>query len=346
MAERTPRAVKDAVKRAEEIHAEVYEEPDSKKVDASESPAEAPQSPAEPEPSQDTPQPLEPVQVAPAPPPAPSEPHGEDSVDFWRNKFRTLEGKYRAEVPRQASQLREQAVRIQQLEQTLAALQTAAPAGSNGKSLVTDEEIAEYGEDFVSMMRRLAQEEAGRAVQQVTPRVEQIAGQLQETNAQTQAERVYAMLDANVEDWRSINRSPAFLEWLDEEDPYVGETRSQLIREAFDRKDGPRVLTFFTGFLNQQRALQPALQPAPPDAQTPQARVQAKASLEQFVGPRSSGATTTPTVTDEKTQPWTRRQIAAFYKDVQLGVYKNNPEQRDRIERSINRASVEGLITP
>lgn len=341
MSNRTPRAVKEASKRAEALHAEVYAAPEEETQEPQEEVQESQEEPKqEPKPEAPTPAP----QPAPEPP---VETRPEDTIDYWRNKFRTLDGKYRAEVPRQASQLREANARIQNLEQTLAAMATAPAAAKpngNGKSLVTEEEIAEYGEDFVSMMRRLAQEEAGRAVQQVTPKIEEVRGELQQSRTQTALERLYAQLDSNVENWRDINRSPEFLEWLDEEDPFAGETRKSLLRDAFDRKDANRVQTFFIGFLNQQRTVAP--QPQPQAPQTQPARTQPKVKLEDLAGPRTSGGGGKAPAGDEPIQPWTRRQIAAFYKDVQLGAYKGDPEKQRQIEASIHKASVNGLVTP
>ena len=56
---------------------------------------------------------------------------------------------------------------------------------------------------------------------------------------------------------------PAFLTWLDEEDPYAGATRRNLLLNAFDQRDGPRVVAFFSGFLNEQRTIDPQPSLAP-----------------------------------------------------------------------------------
>ncbi len=190
------------------------------------------------------------------------------------------------------------------------------------------------------MMRRLAQEEAGRAVKAVTPRIEEVRGQLEQTTAQTQIDRVYALLDSTVEDWRTINRSPEFLTWLSEDDPYMGTDRATLLREAFANKDAPRVLAFFNGFVNQRNML------TPPQPQTPPARQAPQVDLAQLAGPRGGNGAGTPTPRNDGPQPWTRRQIAAFYKDVQTGHYKNDPEKQKRLERSLQEAGAAGLITP
>lgn len=343
-----PRAVREASERADQIHAEVYPE----EAPPAGEPPQGPQEPAGDAPPTSSPQtPPAPESAPQAPPEAPAPPPAsqqakEDTLEFWKNKFQTLEGKYRAEVPRQASQLREYSDRVQRLEQTLANMATApAQAPQSGaNSLVSPEEVEEYGEDFVSMIRRVAQEEAGRAVQTVAPRIQEVQGELQRNRAQTAIDRVYAQLDADVKNWREINKSDEFLAWLDEEDPFAGETRKVLLRNAFDRKDGPRVLTFFTGFLDQQRTIQPQPSAQP---QTPPARTQPRVSLEQLAGPRGGSSGNGAHAAEEAPiQPWTRRQIAAFYKDVQQGRYKTDPAARDRIERSINRASVNGLVTP
>jgi hypothetical protein len=336
--------VREAAKRADDLHAEVYDEEASKKEEGEGAPPAEDQQ-AEPQAEAGAVAPADQGAGEPAPAPAPPAPAPppEETVDHWRNKFKTLEGKYRAEVPRYSSQLRDANARIQHLEQTLASVNDAAPAkqDANGvdKPLVTPEELEEYGEDFVSMMRRLAQEEAGRAVKAVTPRIEEVREQVQRTTAQTQSDRVYALLDSSVEDWRTINRSPEFLSWLGEEDPYVGETRAVMLREAFDRKDEQRVLAFFNGYIKQRNLVAPA-QPQTPPARTPQV------DLASLAGPRGGNGVGAPAPKADGPQPWTRRQIAAFFKDVQTGVYRSDPDKQKRLERSIEEAGRAGLITP
>lgn len=341
-----PRAVQQASDRADQIHAEVYPGEENVAPAAQEDPSPAPaEPPAEPPAPQDTPTPVSPAPAPQAPPTATAPQQSrEESLEYWRNKFQTLEGKYRSEVPRQASALREANDRIQRLEQAMASMATAPAPATAANPLVTQEEVEEYGEDFVSMIRRVAQEEAGRAVQTVAPRIDEVRGELQQSRAQTAIDRVYAQLDSEVKDWRTINRSQEFLDWLEAEDPFAGETRKTMLRTAFDRKDGPRVLTFFTGFLNEQRTIQPKAQA---DPQTPPARTQPKVTLEQLAGPRGgSSAGGSHAAEEAPIQPWTRRQIAQFYKDCQLGHYKNDPGKRDLIERNMNRAVAAGLVTP
>jgi hypothetical protein len=194
------------------------------------------------------------------------------------------------------------------------------------------------------MMRRLAQEEAGRVVQQVAPKIQEVEGRLQQTVAQTQSDRVYAQLDAEIENWREINKSKEFLDWLSQDDPYAGASRALMIRDAFDQKDPHRVVSFFNGFLSERNLVAPmpttTSTPADPPARKPEV------DLAALAGPRGGNGAGAPTASSEGPIPWTRRQIAAFYKDVQTGVYKSDPKKRANIEGSIQRALQAGLITP
>lgn len=332
-----PKAVREASERANKLHAEAYAEDETQNEETSKEGEDQQDPSKEPE---EAPKPTSPQQP-PATPPQ-QQPPREETIDYWRDKFRTLDGKYRAEVPRLQQDLRAATQQISNLETMLSKL-NEQPSQNSTNPLVSPEEIEEYGEDFVSMMRRLAQEEAGRAVQRVAPRIQHVEGQLLQNQAQTAADRVFSLLDSNVQDWRTINRDPEFLEWLAEEDPFAGAQRAVMLREAFDKKDGHRVLTFFQAFLNQRRVV---TQP-PKQAQTPSGtRVQGKMDLHDLAGPRSSGGATPQPKGEEEIQPWTRRQIAAFYKDVQTGHYKSDPELQRKIEQSIHKATIAGLVRP
>jgi len=75
--------------------------------------------------------------------------------DPWENKYKVLAGKYSAEVPQLAAERRELRHKVQQLEKELERAKNAPTP----ERLVKDEEIAEYGENLVDLIRRAAREE-------------------------------------------------------------------------------------------------------------------------------------------------------------------------------------------
>ena len=127
-----PRAVIAAEKRADEILQEIEKQSQMEQV----------------------PQPLVESQEPPAPqpiidsPPPPQE-------DSWEHRFKVLQGKYNAEVPRFAHENKDLKGRLQSLEDQLEEMKNVKPP----ELLVRPEEIEQYGEGLIDVARRVAREE-------------------------------------------------------------------------------------------------------------------------------------------------------------------------------------------
>lgn len=361
----TPAAVKKAAVAAEELHKQVYGDPESDIKEPKE--AEAPggdggeggdiqpvETQTQPEPTGNTSeQPLAegeatvtevtPPQSDPEPEPAATPPE-----ENWEGKYKALKGKYDAEVPRLSADLREMRDQISALTAMQQKAAETPPEPAPKKDVVTEQDMTDYGEDLIAFVRKVAENAAATAVGDLTPKLEQIQGQVVQSAQKQASNTVHSKLDTEIQDWRDINKSPEFLEWLAERDPYAGDYRKNLLVKAFDEGDAERVTAFFKGFLAERQAVtpnpttqtEPAAQPAP----TPETQVQAQVPLEQLAGPTGGPSSGNVNTQPEQAPTWTRAQISAFYKDVQLGAFKNNPEQQARIEASISAAMAENRI--
>ncbi len=298
-----------------------------------------------------------------APPPAAA---GEQSpapaqtpADGFEQKYKVLQGKYNAEVPRLQRTVNEQSTAISELRQQLTATQSMlasfgqnrgaapgaappAPAG-NGK-LVKDEEVREYGEDLTDFIRRVAQDsvmpEVSRRMQPMQQQVEQarnVAGQVMQQTAQTAQEKMFALLDAQVDGWRQQNEDGQFLEWLQLPDTYSGVARIDLLKQAYERYDGPRVVAFFRGYRNEHAVVTPP-PAAAPEPGAPQRK------LEDFVTPGAAKAGTTVTQEGAGKRIWTQAEIKRFYDECTAGKFKTNPERRKQLESDIVSAAREGRV--
>lgn len=357
----TPDAVKDAAAKADKLHEEIYgkKEPATKEVVESEEPAPAkemtgegadpqPVEPAaKPDSSGDTPTPTPPP-TAPmngAAPQAASAPAPEPKPEpDWEQRYKALQGKYNAEVPRMAEQIRTLEAQMRNLAQA----QTKPEEPKPDKKIVSDEEIEDYGEDLIDLIRRVAKSEVSGVEQSLKPKIDQIYGRVEQTSAQAASEKVYGQLDREVQNWREINKSAEFLSWLAQSDPYAGDLRKNLLADAFKRGDAARVVAFFKGFSAEHNLVAPqptpAQAPAAPAPTPEQPAQRAQVSLEEMAGP--GAGPTTPVVPTEspQAQQWTRAQVAKFYKDVNSGVFANNPTRKAQIEASIARALRENRV--
>lgn len=282
----------------------------------------------------------------PAPSPEPAGPGDGTQEESFEQKYRSLQGMYNSEVPRLNAQNQELAQRLEQMEQLIASIQ-AAPATppvaeptAPPASLITDEEREEYGESL-DIMRKVSQEVAaayqGRIDQlesvianmqgTVMPRVEQLASQ----QAHTAEQAFWSDLTIAVPEWRTTNENPDFQSWLLEVDPLSGLPRQTYLDDAQRNLDAIRVASFFTSWGQVNGTVTPKPNRTAPNSE-----------LEKQVAPGRGRTSATPPGNAPVT--YTPADITAFFKDVQLGKFKDKEEERDKIERDIFAAQQDGRI--
>jgi len=333
-----------------------------------------PQPPAEPNAPRaaaPAPQPAVPNQPAPVSQPAADDPAAEQ-------RFKVLQGKYNAEVPRlhqEKKQLEQQLAQMQsQLNSTQSILANFAQPpvtqqAPQEQPLVTAQEVKEFGADLIDVVRRVAREEVvprvrtleeqfrptQQTVQQMAPMVSQTAEDSRRTAAQVAHDQMCNGLDAAVTDangnsvWEAVNQSPDFQAWLDAVDPYSGAKRGAMLVQAYESHNVPRVAAFFTGFMKEHAAVAPTGQqqaPTPqgtPPAGTPAVSLASLAAPGTGIGgPANAGA---PNESGQQ-RVYTLAEISAFYRDSQRGVYKNREPERQALEKDIFLAQKSGRVRP
>jgi hypothetical protein len=266
----------------------------------------------------------------------------------WKQKYSVLQGKYDAEVPRMAQDLREANARIAKFEEKLTELATPkTQAVESSQDVFTKEEIEDYGEDLLDVIGRKAEQVANQkfmpvisGLRQEVAKLELRLGETGQKIAKQETNEVFALLDKEVKDWRTLNTDAAFNDWLDAIDPFTGQTRKNLMLTAFEAKNAPRVKAFFEGFLKENAAVTPA------SAEAPSAQGGAMTSrldLGDYVAPgtpKSGGQAGAP----KEKRIWSSKEVGRFYSDIQKGHYKTRPEDKARIEADIVAATTEGRI--
>lgn len=285
----------------------------------------------------------------------------------WEQKYRVLQGKYNAEVPRLTrqvqelvAQMRDQAAALtttQNLLASLGAQRGTAPAGNDPGAppaqparLVKDEEVKEFGADLIDVMRRVAREEGASLLPQVDQRIAPVkqradaaakaasdaAGKVAANDQQT----VLQLLAEKVPNWEELNGDSGFLDWLDQRDPFSGAVRGLMLKQAFEAHDGPRVVNFFLGYQKEHAAVTPPANAAAP-ASTP---AQPQRTLESMVAPGTTKTGAASTQNGANKRDWTRADIAQFYKDLGAGKYRGRSDDAKKIEADIFVAQREGRI--
>ena len=235
----------------------------------------------------------------------------------WEARYKSLNGKYAAEVPRLASANKELQAQLSRLQKQMDDLKNAKPR----EALVKPEEVQEYGEPLVDLMRRAARDELSSKENEIAELRSRIESFEVSSTKNTELS-FYERLNAMVPDWAEINDDKAFHQWLDQYDDLAGQRRQDLLLDAEGAKDANRVANFFNTWkkTNTQRA------------------ATSNRSLESQVVPST-------TVNQSKPQGkkiWTRPEIAEFYRRARVGEISS--EQMVAIESDIHAAQLERRI--
>ncbi len=303
------------------------------------------------------PAPAEPVVVV-EPEPAPAEPVVEDTAE---HRYRVLQGKYNAEVPKLIRELREakstigdQQQRITNTESLLASLQHVRTAPVEPEApvvdapVITPEETAQFGPDLEDYIERVA---ARRIMPEIDARlapvsdrvtgVEQSASLAAHDVAVSERDKVMLALAKAVPDWETQNENEDFLKWLNENDPYAGVPRGQLLTHAFQAHDSVRVIAFFRGFQTENAVVapEPPVTPLEPPVEPQQ-------KLDDLVAPGTPKTGTTSAPNESGKRVWTQQEISTFFAKKNEFIRKGKPvpEEYDLVERDIFAAQHEGRI--
>jgi len=291
---------------------------------------------------------------ADAPPPPQPEPQAApaegDGGDSWEQRAKSAQG--RLEQAARTNQALSE--RLQQLESTVSLLKVRGveappdtpPSPRPKPKLVTEEEARDYGDEFLTVVGKRAREEYAPEFDELAERLKRLEGRVEGVGTvieRTQVNDVYGTLANHVPNWRDINKSDVFKQWLQYPDPYSGRRRHDMLLEAFSGHDTGRVVAFFKGFMTEAAGLPPvqsnAQGSAPP---LPNGNGSGKPSLEDFAAPgrARSGPQQLPPDKPVYSSAW----IAKFTQDKLRGVYRGREADADAIERDIFQAQHEGRI--
>lgn len=281
--------------------------------------------------------PPEAQQEPPAPEPVQTPQTSGDS-DVWERRFKTLQGKYNAEIPRYNAQLKDLTGQLETLQAQIEKLQSK-PTETETKRPVTDKDVEVFGSDLIDLIDRKAQEVARDMVSTQTAKLEEENARLREQLSGVAERQVsndrrayFAELARHVPDYEAINNDQQFLDWLGQYDELSGRTRQDFLTEAWNSYDAARTAALFNAY---KRAVSPPA-PAPEPVNT-------KQRLERQVAPGTSKVSSSVPL-ESATRIWTMSEIDQFYKSQTNGTFRGTAEDRARIEAEIDQAVIDGRI--
>lgn len=260
----------------------------------------------------------------PAKPPTPegSPPPQDDQVD-WEKRFKGMKKSHDETV----SELRNQNEALEAKVADLEALIEKASQDATATREVefTPEEVEEYGEDFLKLVKRVAESTAGpRQNDDVAQELKSLKDQFKgivEKQVKTEEERFFETLDTLVPDWEQINEMQEFKDWLADEMPMTGRERQHFLVAAQQRFDAKTVASFFDSWKGEV-----GMQSYYPDNYTTsEDEVSLQGGQDQTI--------------------FTGAEIEQFYDDKRRGKYKGREDEARRLEERIFLAQKQGRVS-
>jgi hypothetical protein len=206
----------------------------------------------------------------PAHPTATAQPHGHPDqppppptaateIEPWEARYRTLQGKYDAEVRMTREILASQQQTMDKLitDRQSAVAPPPAPPQDPAEFLrslgVTDKELEDYGE-VLPIMARMAQnmiKPTAAKLERELQKTKEAAGTVAQAQMKTGQQSLLATLQSRVPDWAAINEDQNFLAWLDQLDLFSGTSRRGSLEAAFQNLDTARVVGIFEKFVQE-----------------------------------------------------------------------------------------------
>ncbi len=278
--------------------------------------------------------PTESVEPAPEPVETVTEhaPSVDSEVTDWRNEAKLWEQRYRS----LNGMIQSRDKQIQQLHELLASMQQTRTepepkaASEPSEPLITKDDEDSYGADLVDMARRAGRQESLQLVNDLKAELASLRESFQGVSQFTQTsvkERFEGKLDAATGNkWRTIDRDPAFINWLK-----ASNARYKVFSTGVQELDADTVAEFFNEYVKLATPVQTAAT-APSQSRT--------AELEKQVAPGKSKAGAAPISQAGDKKVWTRSEIAQLYANKR----RYAADEFNKLERDIAAAQRENRV--
>lgn len=167
----------------------------------------------------------------------------------FEQAYKTLRGKYDAEVPRLHQQIRELNNALRELQTRLEeAEKRHKQEEQSSVSSVTEKDIEFYGAEMVDFIRRVSTEVVNKAtdklMKQMNERIDQLVNNIsnvQQTVTQSAMERFWSTVRSLVPDWDVVDNDPKWIEFLNSTPEFTTETYRDLAVKAIQAGDATKI---------------------------------------------------------------------------------------------------------
>jgi len=278
----------------------------------------------------------EPVAATPEPEEAKSaDTSPTDVADEFEQKYKTLRGKYDAEVPRLHQQVRDLNGKLDELAKSMEAKPEPPTKSKEKVSYVTDADRAEFGEELIDVQRRVAQEvsqEYTERMEQQDAVIQKLQDQLAKTGNDVGEMSFTQRLHSVVPDFAEIDNDERWVAWLNEHDPMLRGPRRDQAAAAFQAGDAEAVLHYVNLF--KESIAQP--EPAPRD--------QRQSELEKQVAPNRSANSVRTQSANQNSKIYSPKEVDNAWTKVRALNTKGKYADAEKLEAELTAAYMEGRV--
>ena len=253
--------------------------------------------------------------------------------ETFKQKYKTLTGKYDAEVPRLHQQVREMTEATKRLQEELKALKVEPTKPKEKVSLVTDADRAEFGEELLDVQRRVAREVSqdyeGRLEQQDAV-IQKLEEKLQQTGNQVGEVGFSQRLNQAVPDFPQIDNDERWVSWLNEHDPMLRGPRRVQAQQAFDAGDVDAI-SHYVSLWKETLAAPTAAKPN-------------QAELEKQVAPNRSANSVRTQSANHNSKVYSSKDADRAWNKVRTLNTRGQYAEAEKLEADLTTAYMEGRV--
>ncbi len=253
----------------------------------------------------------------------------------FEQKYKTLRGKYDAEVPRLHSQVKDLTAKLTNLTESLSAKPKEPTKPKEKVSYVTDEDRAEFGEELIEVQRRVAKEvsqDYEERLEQQNEVIEQLQKQLKQTGTQVGEMSFSQRLSQIVPDFAEIDNDERWVAWLNEHDPMLRGPRRDQAAAAFNAGDAEAVAHYV-------KLWKASLEP-----EVSNARETRQVELEKQVAPNRSANSANTKSVGKDAKVYSEREIEAAWNRIRSLNTRHKYDEATKLEADITTAYLEGRV--
>jgi hypothetical protein len=268
----------------------------------------------------------------------------DEGSQTWAQKYRTIEGKYRVEVPRlnqEVRQWKDHAIalngKITDLERVVAELSSKTASAESTKEI---EALTGEYPDIGKVIKKLNDDhraEMQALEARLTKGVASEINSVRENVAMSKKDKFdMLMRQAGVEDWAEIDTDPGFIAFLaDTPSPYTDKTKHQLMLEAAEKMDVKKVALFFKEYKDSINGSAPVEEKVD----------EGQEKLKNFIAPPKGTGPKAPSGPAKQT--YTREDYTKFMKESASGKFNSSKwggKTEDQVEAMFDKIIAEGQL--